>query len=202
MAPVSIPPPKMVSNPVEPVVICTNSDRLEWISVAVVNPIGTILHASRRISLVDSHRIMNTPPSARILSAFCSLMPLIVHRVFLGVNATASTVWKPASESFLVSCAEIPASYSFDFFSVSLRDKHDRGRWRRTWSLATRRGASDSKSSSSASSPCWLTNGSCSCSRDIVPTRCCCECVVWLEERKKSKKVGHAHKTCAAVDWT
>lgn len=116
MAPVSIPPPKMVSNPVEPVVICTNSDRLEWISVAVVNPIGTILHASRRISLVDSHRIMNTPPSARILSAFCSLMPLIVHRVFLGVNATASTVWKPASESFLVSCAEIPASYNFDFF--------------------------------------------------------------------------------------
>lgn len=110
MAPVSIPPPKMVSNPVEPVVICTNSDRLEWISVAVVNPIGTILHANVDANQPWSPIFLNTPPSARILSAFCSLMPLIVHSVFLGVNATASTVWKPASASFLVSCAEIPAS--------------------------------------------------------------------------------------------
>jgi hypothetical protein len=45
IAPVSIPPPRIVSNPVDPVEICTNSDLLEWISVAVVNPIGTILHA-------------------------------------------------------------------------------------------------------------------------------------------------------------
>lgn len=39
-------PPRIVSNPFEPVVMCTNSDRLEWISVAVVNPMGTILHAT------------------------------------------------------------------------------------------------------------------------------------------------------------
>jgi hypothetical protein len=34
-----------------------------------------------------------------------------VHSVFFGVKATASTVLKPASASFLVSDAEIPASY-------------------------------------------------------------------------------------------
>ena len=45
ITPVSIPPPRMVSKPVEPVVIWTSSERLEWISVAVVNPIGTNLHA-------------------------------------------------------------------------------------------------------------------------------------------------------------
>lgn len=67
-------------------------------------------------------------PSARILSAFCSLIPLIVHNVFLGVNATASTVWKPASESFFVSCADIPTSYSqrkSHFFSFSGNQKEN-----------------------------------------------------------------------------
>lgn len=49
-------------------------------------------------------------PSVKILSAFASLMPLIVHNVFFGVNATASTVCNPASDSFLVSDDEIPAS--------------------------------------------------------------------------------------------
>lgn len=32
-------------------------------------------------------------PSLKILSAFASEMPLTVTRIFLGVNATASTVW-------------------------------------------------------------------------------------------------------------
>ena len=42
-------------------------------------------------------------PSARILSAFCSEIPFINIRVFLGVYATASTVFRPLSESFLMS---------------------------------------------------------------------------------------------------
>ena len=49
-------------------------------------------------------------PSVRILSAFASLIPLIVNRVFFGVKATASIVFNPASCSFFVSDAEIPAS--------------------------------------------------------------------------------------------
>lgn len=71
-------------------------------------------------------------PSARILSAFCSLIPLIVHNVFLGVNATASTVWKPASESFFVSCADIPTSYSqrkSHFFFFFWEPKRKYSRW-------------------------------------------------------------------------
>ncbi|KAI0639496.1 hypothetical protein C8Q77DRAFT_68620 [Trametes polyzona] len=54
----------------------------------------------------------NRAPSAKILSAFCSEMPLIVMRFFLGVYATASTVCRPASVSFLMSCGVIPASAS------------------------------------------------------------------------------------------
>jgi hypothetical protein len=109
IAPVSIPPPKIVSNPVDPVDICTNSDLLEWISVAVVNPIGTILHA---IISSDNASVRDSLPSVKILSALASLIPLIVRSCFLGVKATASTVWYPALTSLSVSDAEIPASYS------------------------------------------------------------------------------------------
>lgn len=49
-------------------------------------------------------------PSLKILSTFCSDMPLIPTSVFLGVNARLSSVWKPASLSFLQSEAEMPNS--------------------------------------------------------------------------------------------
>lgn len=60
----------------------------------MVKPIGTILQAKdpmsaqymQECSAVDS-------PSTRIFSALASLMPLTVHSCFLGVKATASTVW-------------------------------------------------------------------------------------------------------------
>jgi hypothetical protein len=48
---------------------------------------------------------MKHVPSARIFSAFCSEIPLIVNKCFLGVYATASTVCRPASTSFLMSVA-------------------------------------------------------------------------------------------------
>lgn len=41
-------------------------------------------------------------------SAFCSEMPLMAIRLFLGVYATASSVKRPAALSFSQSCAEIP----------------------------------------------------------------------------------------------
>ena len=43
-----------------------------------------------------------------ILSALASLMPFIAISAFLGVKATASTVWKPASSNFLQSEALMP----------------------------------------------------------------------------------------------
>lgn len=60
----------------------------------MVKPIGTILQAENTMSAnpfivylaVDA-------PSTRIFSALASLMPLTVHSCFLGVKATASTVW-------------------------------------------------------------------------------------------------------------
>jgi hypothetical protein len=54
--------------------------------------------------------VLRYSPSVRILSALASLIPLIVNNVFFGVNATASMVLRPASWSFLVSDADIPAS--------------------------------------------------------------------------------------------
>ena len=37
---------RVIVRPTEPVVMCTSSDRREWISVAVVKPIGTSLQAA------------------------------------------------------------------------------------------------------------------------------------------------------------
>ena len=98
-----------MSKPVDPVVRCTSSDRLECISVAVVNPIGTILHAT--ISLFFHLEPQESlSPSARILSAFASEIPLMVKSCFFGVKATASTVCIPAWISLSVSDLLIPAS--------------------------------------------------------------------------------------------
>jgi hypothetical protein len=49
-------------------------------------------------------------PSAKILSAFASEMPLTRRRFFLGVKAMLSTVLYPASASFLQSELEMPKS--------------------------------------------------------------------------------------------
>ncbi|KAH3668955.1 hypothetical protein OGAPHI_002710 [Ogataea philodendri] len=91
MAPVSTPPPRSVSSCLDPVVRQISSDLLWWNSVAVVNPRGTSLDAS----------INN-------LSAFNSEIPFTVTIWRFGVYAIDSTVWKPASFSFLISWGEIP----------------------------------------------------------------------------------------------
>src|SRR5687767_12196130 len=64
-------------------------------------------------------------------------MPLIVTRNFFGVNATASTVFNPASASFFMSLGWIPAS----------------------WSLLTRSGPVCIYSSVSSPSLCWDCEG-------------------------------------------
>ena len=104
------------------------SERRWWNSVAVVKPIGTSLDAARgehaspfgegRARAHVSARVprgwenrrhaAHGGPSARILSHLASLMPLIARSAFLGVYATDSTVWKPASTSFLTSAALMP----------------------------------------------------------------------------------------------
>jgi hypothetical protein len=70
--------------------MCTNSERREWISVAVVKPIGTILQAADEDDSREPHGYNS--PSVKIFSALASLIPFTVHSCFLGVNATASTV--------------------------------------------------------------------------------------------------------------
>lgn len=60
---------------------------------------------------VTKQRERTQSPSARILSAFCSEMPLIASSTFFGVYATASTVCSPASASFLQSWGVMPASW-------------------------------------------------------------------------------------------
>lgn len=62
-----------------------------------------------RLSEID--RPMLSLPSAKIFSAFASLIPLTVHNAFFGVKATASTVWYPESRSFFVSAEDMPTSY-------------------------------------------------------------------------------------------
>eukprot|EP01139_Manchomonas_bermudensis_P015174 Amastigsp_a509628_311.p4 type:complete len:118 gc:universal Amastigsp_a509628_311:823-1176(+) len=91
-----MPPPRRLSSSVAPVEMWMSSWRCLWNSVAVVNPIGTSLEAA-----------------ARILSALASEIPFTWRSVFFGVNATASTVWKPAASSFLRSVAEMPSDVSF-----------------------------------------------------------------------------------------
>ncbi len=71
----------------------------------------------------------------RILSALASLMPLIMQIVFLGVKATASTVFRPASASFFVSDEEMPASCGAAGGEVAesaagtARKRGERGEW-------------------------------------------------------------------------
>ncbi|TBU45120.1 hypothetical protein BD309DRAFT_956983, partial [Dichomitus squalens] len=102
IAPVSMPPPRRASRFFEPVVMCTSSARRACTSVALWKPRGMIFKASGR----------EAAPSAKILSAFCSEMPLMAIRFFFGVYATDSTVFNPASVSFLISCGVMPHSAS------------------------------------------------------------------------------------------
>ena len=72
-------------------------------------------------------KVISKIPSAKILSAFASEMPLMAMSCFWGVNATDSTVWNlndyltivlqetyPASASFLRSEAPMPNCYGSD----------------------------------------------------------------------------------------
>src|SRR4051794_5315154 len=87
---------------------CGGAEKKEML-VSVAN--RNVHRETRQKTTLLLHPVATDPPSIKILSAFASLIPLMVHNVFFGVNATASTVWKPASASFLISDAEIPASY-------------------------------------------------------------------------------------------
>ena len=67
MEPVSMPPFRSLSSSFDPVVTWMICDLLKCISVAVVNPVG-----------------ISFCPSAMILSALASEMPLMSTRFFLG----------------------------------------------------------------------------------------------------------------------
>ena len=59
--------------------------------------------------------------SVKILSAFCSEIPFISISFFRGVYEIASTVCRPASRSFFMSAALMPALSSFEIAIGSLR---------------------------------------------------------------------------------
>ena len=86
--PVSMPPARRVSSCFEPVVIEINSLRRWCISVAVVKPIGTSLEAFWRDEQLYLHMRGSfiSIPSARILVAFCSDIPLICSSTLLGLE--------------------------------------------------------------------------------------------------------------------
>ena len=75
MEPVSMPPFRSLSSSFDPVVTWMICDLLRCISVAVVKPVG-----------------ISFCPSAIILSALASDIPLISTRLFLGAYTTDSTV--------------------------------------------------------------------------------------------------------------
>ena len=91
--PVSMPPPNNWSRDYEP----------------VDNLINDYLF-SKNVDAVWNPKLMIFWQASIILSTFASERPLTIIKCFFGVNATASTVWNPASSSFFMSPALIPFS--------------------------------------------------------------------------------------------
>lgn len=52
-------------------------------------------------------------PASITLSNFCSVIPLIFNKFFLGLNKIDSIVWNPESVNFFISALLIPDSSSF-----------------------------------------------------------------------------------------